>query len=51
MPLNIYVNNVTFTNGITGVTNATAPANTTTIRVWINFTNTAGVLFKLPGYQ
>jgi len=51
MPLNIYVNNVTFTNGITGVTNATAPANTTTVRVWINFTNTAGVLFKLPGYQ
>ena len=41
-----------FTNAINGGTNATPPANTTTIRAWVNFTNvTGGTVFKLPLYQ
>ena len=40
-----------FTNAINGGTNATAPANTTTIRAWVNFTNVTGGVFKLPLYQ
>ena len=34
-----------------GPTNATPPANTSTIRAWANFTNASGGVFKLPLYQ
>jgi hypothetical protein len=40
-----------FTNAIHGNTNAALPANTTTIRAWVNFTNISGGVFKLPLYQ
>ena len=47
----VFANWVQFTNAINGNTNAVAPANTSTIRAWVNFTNLAGGVFKLPLYQ
>ena len=48
----------TFTNGVinygtgwSGTTNATAPASSIVIVGWVNYTNTAGGLFKMPLYQ
>jgi hypothetical protein len=36
---------------ISGPTNATPPADTTTIKAWANFTNSSGGVFKIPLYQ
>lgn len=36
---------------LTGATNSTIPANTNTIRAWVNFTNVTGGVFKMPLYQ
>jgi hypothetical protein len=35
----------------TGITNSIPPANTTIVRAWVNFTNAAGGVFKMPLYQ
>ncbi len=35
----------------TGYTNAIPPTNTTVVRAWLNFTNAAGGVFKMPLYQ
>ena len=36
---------------VLGVTNATPPVNTTSIKAWANITLTNGVVFKMPLYQ
>jgi hypothetical protein len=41
----------TFTGSFNGPTNTTAPGNTSTIRAWVNYTNSTGGTFKLPLYQ
>jgi len=50
---NFIGNTIGLTNlgGFTGQTNATAPGNTSVIKVWINFTNASGGVFKLGAYQ
>ena len=47
----MFANWLQFTNAINGSTNAVAPANTSTVRAWVNFTNLTGGVFKLPLYQ
>jgi hypothetical protein len=47
----VYANWVQFTNAINGKTNGTIPANPSTIRAWIVFTNITGGTFELPLYQ
>lgn len=47
----IFASWLQFTNAIAGNTNAVAPANSTTIRAWVNFTNISGGVFKMPLYQ
>ncbi len=42
----------TLTNvSLTGATNATSPANSATVRAWVNWTNATGGVFKMPLYQ
>jgi len=41
----------TFTGSFNGPTNTTVPVNTSTIRAWVNYTNSTGGTFKLPLYQ
>jgi hypothetical protein len=43
--------NIICTASFGGVTNSTAPGDAATIKAWINFTNTAGGVFKMPLYQ
>jgi hypothetical protein len=40
-----------FVGSFNGPTNAAVPGNTSTIRAWVNYTNSTGGTFKLPLYQ
>jgi hypothetical protein len=47
----VVTNLIFYGSGFTGTTNATAPSNTSTVRAWVNFTNSTGGVFKMPLYQ
>jgi hypothetical protein len=42
---------ITIGTYITGPTNSVAPGNTSTIKAWVNYTNSTGGVFKMPLYQ